>query len=465
MFRSIFSVALFAVAIILATTFGTDTTAFHLAAVSAVAHALMAVMPRIGLDLNVIGCDDDAVEQMRQLSKGLNDATVQLRKQQDDLKEAHREVMKANEEGVKLVKETRDNIDAAVAKANETSTQVVELGQKLDALRKAAEAPKTAVTLRGAIAKSLEDGKAKLDALKSRDAKSASFVVKDISSTEAAGLLRDPYTDTLVSLERAPLRIRDLLNVVPVNTDSVKYAKQTVRTNAARIVAEGTQKPYSQYEWSNATASIETIAHLAKMTLQAISDAPRLVAEVESEMRYGYAVAEEAEILNGDGSEGHLSGLIQNATAYSVPAGVTASNIITKVDVLRIAMLQIHLAYATPDAHVLSPVDVADMELLRRDPDFGGGYLFGNPNGETGVLRLWRLPTVESPSMTVGSFLTGAFKYAANLYQREGVSVLISTENDTDFETNQATMRVEGRLGLAVRRSYGLVKGSFAVIS
>ena len=63
--------------------------------------------------------------------------------------------------------------------------------------------------------------------------------------------------------------------------------------------------------------------------------------------------------------------------------------------------------------------------------------------------------------MPVGDFLTGAFKYAASLYDRSGVSVLISTENDTDFEANKATMRCESRLGLAVRRPFALVTGEF----
>jgi HK97 family phage major capsid protein len=273
--------------------------------------------------------------------------------------------------------------------------------------------------------------------------------------------MRDPYNDSLVAMERRPLRVRDLLTVIPVQSDSVKYAKQTLRTNNARIVAETTGKPYSQYKWEKETATVETIAHLAKLTLQAIADAPRLAAEVESEMRYGLAFAEEGEILNGDGTSGHLDGLLHQATAYAVPAGVVTGNVITPVDMLRVAILQIHLAFASPDGQVLNPVDMANMELLRRDADKGGGYIFGSPDADTGVARLWRLPVVESASMAVGNFLVGAFKYAASLYDREGVQVLISTENDTDFENNEATMRCESRIGLGVRRPYALVAGEF----
>ncbi len=102
---------------------------------------------------------------------------------------------------------------------------------------------------------------------------------------------------------------------------------------------------------------------------------------------------------------------------------------------------------------------MAEIDLQRRDPDQGGGYLYTRPDGDTGVARLWRLPVVESPSMPVNEFLTGAFKYSAHLYDRQGVTVQISTENDTDFEDNKATMRCESRIGLGVRRPYGLVHG------
>lgn len=405
---------------------------------------------------------DKIEEKLEGLTKDLGDATKKLTKQQDDLKDAHKEVMGALEKAEKLSKDKQDNIDQAIAKANETGTLVTELSQKIEDLKKSAMGgSKGPLTVRGQILKSLEgDNKDRHASLLKGDSRTLRLMLKDITSGDVStGIKLEPYIDTLVSMERQPLRIRDLLTVVPVQTDAVKYGKQTLRQNNARIVAEGTTKPYSNYKWEDATATIETIAHLAKLTLQALADAPRLAAEVESELRFGLALAEEAEILNGDGTTGHLSGLMDNATAYAVPAGMEAGNILTPIDRLRVAILQIHLAYAVPDGHVLNPINVAEIDLLRRDPDHGGGYLFSRPDGDTGVARIWRLPVVESPSMVVNKFLTGAFKYSAHLYDRAGVAVAISTENDDDFETNKATMRCESRIGIGVRRPYGLVTG------
>lgn len=402
----------------------------------------------------------DIDTKLDSLTKDLGEATNKLRKEQDELKDAHRQVMDTIEKGVKLNPEVQQNIDKAIAKANESATAVNELMQKFDDLQKSQRKDEP-MTVRSAIQKALDgDFKDRYDALLKGDSRTMRMVLKEITSASVGtGMKREPYIDSLVSMERQPLRIRNLLTVVPVQTDSVKYGQQTLRENAARIVEESTSKPYSNYKWEDRTATIETIAHLTKLTLQAIADAPRLVAEVESEMRFGLGMAEEDEILNGDGTSGHLDGLMNNATAYAVPAGMDATNVLTPVDRLRVAMLQIHLAYAIPDGHVLNPINVAEIDLLRRDPDQGGGYLFSRPDGDTGVARIWRLPVVESPSMVVNEFLTGAFKYSVHLYDRQGVTVAISTENDDDFETNRATMRVESRIGLGVRRPYGLVAG------
>lgn len=387
-----------------------------------------------------------------------------LTKQQDSLKEAHREVMDKLEKGTKLDPEVQKNIDEAIAKANDTATALNDIAQKMDDLNKSFKAgPESPRSVSGEIVKALAgDSKAAYDTLKANDYRgSLRLVLKDITSADVStGMKREPFIDSLVSMERQPLRLRNLLTVIPVQTDSVKYGQQTLRDNKAKIVAEGTAKPYSNYKWENATATVEVIAHLAKLTLQALADAPRLAAEVESEMRFGLALAEEDEILNGDGTTDHLDGLMNNATAYAIPVGMDGTNVLTPIDRLRVAMLQIHLAYAVPDGHVLNPINVAEIDLLRRDPDQGGGYLFSRPDGDTGVARAWRLPIVESPSMVVNEFLTGAFKYSVHLYQRQGATVAISTENDKDFENNQATMRCESRIGLGVRRPYGLVAGN-----
>lgn len=414
------------------------------------------------------------LDEVKELSKQLSDAKTELVKQQTELKDAHKLAMEAVQKAADMSQTTKDNIDKAISAANEQGLQVKELAQKLDELTKSVKAgPVKPLTFREELLKSIDGQKDSYEKLIRREANNLRLVAKSIGMPQIPGLIANPYVDTLVDLPKQPLRIRNLLTEIPVQTETVRYGQQTLRTNAATGVAEGTSKPYSAYAWSNNIITLEVIAHLAKLTLQAIADAPRLVAEVESEMRYGLALAEEHQLLTGNGTSPNLHGLLPNSTAYAIPAGANGLNILTPLDELRIAILQLHLAFVSPDAHIMNPIDLANIELTRRDAPTAktGGYLYNEVNAPAGVtnvdgqLTLWRLPAVESVSMPVNTFMTGAFKYATSLYTRQGVEVLISTENDVDFEKNQATMRCEERMGLAVRRPYALINGTFGVAS
>lgn len=405
----------------------------------------------------------DADPSLADVVTMFKDANTELTKRQKGIDDANKLVMDKLEKREKLDIEHQEKIDAQITSINEQKAVLVDLQQKMDELSKTGLKQKERPTIRSAIAaelKRLDSGT--LEKLSRREGRTLRLDLKEVvmsTTNGAVGLLAEPYIDTLISMPQQPLSILQLLTIIPVTSDSVKYGKQNVRVNNAAIVPEGTQKPYSNYGWDMATASIETIAHLAKLTLQAIADAPRLQAEVESEMRFGLALAVEREVLSGDGTTNHLNGLTNQATPYAVPAGVLAGNILTTIDQLRIAQLQLAIQYYAPDGQVLNPIDWANIELLR---DGENRYLFtSGPQSQVANKQLWGLPVVESPSMTYGQFLVGAFKQAVHLYQREGVTALISTENDTDFEMNLATMRVEQRLGLAVRIPQAIVKGTF----
>lgn len=275
---------------------------------------------------------------------------------------------------------------------------------------------------------------------------------------EAGGLIVSQRETEVVGLPTRPdLVMRDLVTVMPISTSSVDYPKQTVRQNAAAPVPEGTQKPYSNYGWARATAPVRTIAHLAKLTRQALDDADRLQAEVDAEMRYGLALAEDAQILLGDGTGENLLGLMPQATPYAAPAGITNADP-DQIDKLRFALLQASLGLYPADAMVLHQVDWANIETTK---DTQGRYIFANPTASAGP-TLWAKPVVPTQSMAVGSFLVGAFKVAATLYDRLTPEVLISSENANDFELNLLTMRCEERIALAVKRPAALIKGQFA---
>lgn len=346
-----------------------------------------------------------------------------------------------------LSQKTKDVVDELLIKHNGLQAEVRELEQKA-ALR--GNEPERQ--------KSFGEQVVESDAFKNFKAGGArgnfSVEVKAVTSAAAGALIRPLYETEVVSIPRQRMTVRDLLPVVPITTSSVDYPKQLTRTNLAAPVAESAVKPYSDYAWTNATAPVRTIAHLAKLARQAMDDAPRLVAEVDSEMRYGLGLVEEAQILNGNGVGQNLNGIVTQATAYAAPIAVPSP---TSIDMIRLAMLQAALALYPADGIVLNEADWAFIELIKTTD---GAYLFANPQGQVQP-RLWGLPVVATPAMTIDKFLVGSFRFGATLYDRMGVEVLISTENVDDFEKNLATMRAEERIALAVKRPASFIYGDF----
>ena len=73
---------------------------------------------------------------------------------------------------------------------------------------------------------------------------------------------------------------------------------------------------------------------------------------------------------------------------------------------------------------------------------------------------MWGLPVAEADAMPAGSFLTGAFGLAAQIFDRMEADVMISTEDQDNFVRNMVTILGEERLALVVRRPAALIYGT-----
>jgi HK97 family phage major capsid protein len=269
------------------------------------------------------------------------------------------------------------------------------------------------------------------------------------------GLIWSDREPAPVNMPRRNLLIRSLLNVVTTGqTGSVEYTRQTTRTNNAAMVAETAAAPASTFGWTKAEAIMRKIAHVTHVSEEALSDAAMLEGEVNGELAYGLDLVEETQLLTGNGSGQNLSGLITNATAFSAAAGLPNAQ---RIDRLRLAILQVTLADYAADAIVLNPTDWAAIELLK---DAENRYLFGVP-GNPGNPALWRLPIVESNSMTAGTWLVGSMRMAATLYDRMETMIRISSEHGDNFVEGMLTMKATKRVALAVKRPASLVTGNF----
>jgi HK97 family phage major capsid protein len=174
---------------------------------------------------------------------------------------------------------------------------------------------------------------------------------------------------------------------------------------------------------------------------------------IDQRLRFMLAYVEEGQLLNGSGVGNNLNGIYTQATAYVPPFVVPAP--ITRIDVLRLMILQSELALFPATGIVLHPADWTAIELTK---DTTGNYIFANPQSIAGA-TLWGRPVVATPAMTVDTALVGAFKLGAQVFDRQQANVAVATENEDDFIKNMVTILAEERLGLAVYRPEAFIKG------
>ncbi|MBO9377682.1 phage major capsid protein [Sphingomonas histidinilytica] len=277
-----------------------------------------------------------------------------------------------------------------------------------------------------------------------------------ISSDIGEGIVEPQRLPGIDVMPKHRLFIRDLIAPGRTGSPAIFWVQQTGFVNNAAVVAENTKKPESTISFDSKITAVATIAHLFKASKQILDDFAQLQSTVDAEMRYGLKFAEEQEILFGDGTGVHLEGIVPQAQAFD-PAFTVEFQ--TPIDDLRLAMLQSQLARLPADGFVLHFIDWAKIELTKNQV---GDYVLANPLRLAGP-TLWGLPIVATDVPEFESeFLTGPFKTGAQLFDREDANVVISTENNDDFEKNMVTIRCEERAALAVKRPEGFVTGTFS---
>lgn len=379
--------------------------------------------------------------------QNLEQLAQELKSQIDNVKAIAEEYKGKMDHNDKISTEAKNQADEALTKLNETKAQMTELEQKM-ARRQGSGKPEYK-----------SGGEEFIESAEYKSAADGEFkgVVRlelknTIGTAEVAGNIQPTHLGLLLPNQQR-LTIRDLLAGGRMSGNSLEYVQESGFTNNADVVAEGAEKPQSDITFEDADAKAVVIAHWLKATTQMLSDAPALQSYINNRLRHGLDLKLEQQLLRGGGASGQMSGLITNATDYAAPADVKDANMF---DVLRYAMLQVVLANDYANGHVLNPIDWAVMETTK---DENGRYLIGNPQSQA-VPTLWGLPVVQTSSMKVGEFLTGAFGTAAQYFERWGAAVQVGLTGD-DFTSNKRTILAETRGALAIYRPESLIHGTY----
>jgi len=374
----------------------------------------------------------------------------------DQVKEAGEKALAEAKKYGDMYAADKPKVDEMLVKQGELQARLLEVEQK--AARRGSEEKPQAQTLGEMLV--TDDGfKAWIGAGGMKSAQSgyvlpvkAALTSIPTTNTTTTGVAPD-FQPGIIGIPQRRMTVRDLISPGRTGSNLIQYVKETGFTNNAATVSETTLKPESDITYELMQSAVVTVAHWIKASKQILDDFAQLQSMIDQRLRYGLQFKEETQLLKGSGVGNNLNGIYTQATAFSAPIAIAKA---TKIDVIRLMLLQAELALFPSTGIVMHPSDWAAIELTKNDI---GAYIFANPQS-LAQPALWGRPVVDTPAMTVDTALVGAFKLGAQVFDREDSNVVISSEDQDNFVRNMVSVRNEERLGLAVYRPESFIKNT-----
>lgn len=257
-----------------------------------------------------------------------------------------------------------------------------------------------------------------------------------------------PQPTRLARIEPYPLErrtVRDLMMQGTMDTPVLEYYEETTFTNAAAETAEGSSKPEAALAWTLRSQTAAKIAVWIPATTESLQDISWLESTLRNRLAFMVQRREEQQLMNGDGISPNLLGITQRSGVQTQAKGADP---VFDAILKAMTLIQVNSFY-DPDAVVVHPMDWQDI-LLTRTAD--GLYILGNPGDPTAARRLWGLEVRPTTGQTQNTGVVGAYGTAAQVFQRVGITITVSTEHSTFFIDNKVAILAEERLALATYR-------------
>ncbi|MBZ3909418.1 phage major capsid protein [Streptomyces acidiscabies] len=259
-----------------------------------------------------------------------------------------------------------------------------------------------------------------------------------------------------------PLLVAGLLDRQTSDGTTLEYMRDASGPqstwNKAAVVAEGGDKPKSgPFVFDLITTTLKTVAHWVPITRQAADDNSQLMGYINGRLTYGLEYKMDREILTGNGTT-EMQGILTTPGIGSYQPGVGSTDV--KLITVRKAKTQGELALYPPTAIVLNPMDWQDIEL---DEDDNGQFrVIANVTDPGAPMRLWGLTVVTTVAMAAGTALLGGFRTGATLWERQGITILMTDSHADYFTANTLVILAERRANVAVHTPQAFVRITFA---
>jgi HK97 family phage major capsid protein len=254
-----------------------------------------------------------------------------------------------------------------------------------------------------------------------------------------------PLSPGVVAEGTLPTSILDVLSAQLRTTPTWRYLRQVARVNNAAIVAAGAQKPESVFTVEPVENSLRVFAHLSEpVDRYLLSDNANLQRFVSVELANGIGRALEREVLAGDGTTGHLTGILSTTGVQQVDYDTD------KITTLRTAITTLESSGFTCAVFVVNAADWAGIETSRN----ASGQFDLNGPIDRAARKSWGVQVVTTTELDPGTAL--ALDTNALVIGSDGqLALQWSYSVGDDFTLNRIRARCEGRFALDVTQPQG----------
>lgn len=248
--------------------------------------------------------------------------------------------------------------------------------------------------------------------------------------------------------------LQSFLNAIPVVKRPVSYSylRQTVRTPGATVVAPGAEKPTSVSTLASIEKRLKIVATLSEpINRYDLEDYGNLQLFVRTELQYALRLAIEDEILNGDGTGEHFTGikLASGLSLYTAPAG-QVDDLVS----LKKALGTYETTGESPAQIIMNPNDWTALVTKRNS---GGSFDLGGAVNEESR-RAWGVPVALSGLVPAN---TGYILGQGSVNISTDAVTHVEWDTSKGFTNNTVLARAETRAEVDVVKPAAITKITF----
>jgi HK97 family phage major capsid protein len=375
------------------------------------------------------------------------------------LDEAKTIITNAINEATKAVDaKLEDAVKSANVRIDEMDKQLLEAKSENNRIKLEAKAS-TPVSFNQAFSNAMDENSDNIEKFRRKEIKQFAMELKtvgDMSLSNITDLAAANVQMLPGIIPAAPrkLHIRSLLPTGVMSTSAIHYLQETGSQGSVGAWEDNSgTKSQIDYDLTEQVAPSEFIAGYLRITRKALDDISAMRSYLQSRLLESYLDAEDAQLLNGNGSSPNLGGLITNAEAYTGFRTIQVEKLIDSV-------AQIDSNNHSANGILLSPEQYYALLLTRSTTNEYTLPGLGVVNSINGQMFISGIPVFKSTAMADDKYLVGDWAKGAQLYVRENPIVRFFEEDGTNVRENKITVRVEGRVALPIYYTDAFVTGS-----